>query len=88
MCGFYGYNIPCPNKLRNKKCQRIHCPIVRKAFQIFERNRDNGFTTSPEEIKSILEVGLEEIPLAVEARRLMYDKYPLRPMDKDEFYAR
>ena len=79
MCGFFGYDIPCPHKLRTGKCTRIHCPMVKRAFKFMRKNEENGIITTPADIKKIIQKGVENERIAIEARRLMYEKYPHRP---------
>ena len=47
ICGFYGYDIPCPYKMKTGKCNRIHCPIIREAFVYAEKRVEEGQKVSP-----------------------------------------
>ena len=41
ICGFYGYDIPCPYLIKMGKCNRIHCPIIKEAFDYAEDQISN-----------------------------------------------
>ena len=54
ICGYYGYDIPCPYESKKGTCNRIHCPIVKSAFNYSENQTRKGEKTYPNVIREIL----------------------------------